>query len=131
MVGDQAKIQGLGGILNSSQIYVFINICLKRDELLVSTSLLLFNRLDTVWQQTFQIELLPFLLSKCTALVQQRGFQKRGTRKRNVDGAFFHVDTVSVTIGWVCPDINMDCSNLTSKPERSENGAELCSEAGV
>ena len=88
MVGQQAIEQGLVGVLDVAQIDVLVHVVAKRHELTIGAFGLLFDGLDVLGQQAFQIEAAALLAGEGAALVEQRGLQQGRTGVGNIEGAF-------------------------------------------
>ena len=88
MVGQQAIEQGLVGVLDVAQIDVLVHVVAKRHELAIGAFGLLFDGLDVLGQQAFQIEAAALLAGEGAALVEQRGLQQGRTGVGNIEGAF-------------------------------------------
>ena len=88
VVVQQAIEQGFVGVLDVAQIDVLVHVVAKRHELAIGAFRLLFDGLDVLGQQAFQIEAAALLAGEGTALVEQRGLQQGRAGVGNVEGTF-------------------------------------------
>lgn len=88
VVVQQTVKERLVGVLDIAQIDVLVQIVAKRHELAVGTLGLLFDGLDILGQQPFQIEAAALLAGEGAALVEQRCLQQGGTGIGDVEGTF-------------------------------------------
>ena len=71
VVVQQAAEQGLVGILDVAQIDVLVHVVAERHELAVGALGLLFDGLDVLGQQAFQVEAAALFAGEGAALVEQ------------------------------------------------------------
>ena len=84
----QTVEQCLVGILDVAQVDVLVHVVAKRHELAIGALGLLFDGLDILGQQTFEVEVAALFAGEGAALVEQRGLQQGGTGVGNVERTF-------------------------------------------
>ena len=88
VVVQQAVEQGLVGILDVAQIDVLVHVVAERHELAVGALGLLFDGLDVLGQQAFQIEAAALFAGEGAALVEQGRLQQGRACVGDVEGTF-------------------------------------------
>ena len=88
VVVQQTVEQCLVGILDVAQIDVLVHVVAKRHELAIGALGLLFDGLDILGQQTFEVEVAALFAGEGAALVEQGGLQQGGTGVGNVERTF-------------------------------------------